>query len=189
MEYSKPVYILFAGVNGSGKSTLYKLHPEYQNLPRVNTDEIARNSGDWRNITNQLEAGKKAVKLIKSYLDESITFNQETTLCGTSILKNLEKAKKNGFLIEIHYIGVESAQICKDRIKARVLAGGHGIADADVDRRYRESFENMRFVLSLCDKVFFYDNTEAFKLVAIAESGVIDIRSLDIPNWLERIIN
>ena len=35
-------YILIAGVNGSGKSTLYHILEELKDMPRVNTDEIAK---------------------------------------------------------------------------------------------------------------------------------------------------
>ena len=34
-------YILIAGVNGVGKSTFYQTLDCFQNIPRINTDEIA----------------------------------------------------------------------------------------------------------------------------------------------------
>ena len=43
-------YILFAGVNGAGKSTLYQaLGSEITDMPRINTDEIVKTFGDWKN--------------------------------------------------------------------------------------------------------------------------------------------
>mgnify|MGYP002508057159 CR=1 FL=1 len=104
-------YILIAGVNGSGKSTLYQSLQSLHDIPRVNTDEILKEFGDWRNRTDIMTAGKMAVKKIARYFDEGITFNQETTLCGKSILGNIAKAKKRGYFIELHYIGVENAAI------------------------------------------------------------------------------
>ena len=35
-----------------------------------------------------------------------------------------------------HYVGIESVEIAKQRIAYRVAHGGHGIPDADVERRY-----------------------------------------------------
>ena len=90
-------YILIAGVNGAGKSTLYQSLQSLQKMPRVNTDEILREFGDWRNTVDVMAAGKIAVKMLSEYFDEGITFNQETTLCGRSILNNIEKAKKTGW--------------------------------------------------------------------------------------------
>lgn len=56
-------------------------------MPRVNTDEILREFGDWRNTADAMTAGKIAVKRLSQYFDEGITFNQETTLCGKNHFK------------------------------------------------------------------------------------------------------
>lgn len=188
MVCSKPRYILFAGANGTGKSTLFRLHPEYQNLPRINTDEIVREYGDWQDLTNQFKASREAVKLLKAYFEDKISFNQETTLCGRSILGNIKKAGNLGYHVEMHYIGVDSVDICKERIRKRIADGGHGIPDEDIERRYGESSINMKKVLPLCDRVYFYDNSESFKLVAISESGCTDIRCNEVPEWLKKIL-
>ncbi len=45
-------YILIAGVNGAGKSTLYQPLQSLRDMPRVNTDEILREFGDWRNMSD-----------------------------------------------------------------------------------------------------------------------------------------
>ena len=57
-------YILIAGVNGLGKSTLYQSLKSLQDMPRVNTDEILRDFGDWRNMADVMTAGKIEVKKI-----------------------------------------------------------------------------------------------------------------------------
>ena len=86
-------YILIAGVNGAGKSTLFHVLEELKGMPRVNTDEIVKQFGDWNNDLDVFKAGKQAVKMINEYFNNGITFNQETTLCGNNILKNIKKAK------------------------------------------------------------------------------------------------
>ena len=120
-------YILIAGVNGAGKSTLYQINDNLKNMPRINVDEIVKEFGDWKNTKDIFKAGKIAVEKIEKYFDEGITFNQETTLCGKSVVKNIYKAKELGYFIELHYVGVESVEIAKDRVKHRVEQGGHGI--------------------------------------------------------------
>ena len=95
-------YILIAGVNGAGKSTLYQTLDSLQAMERVNTDEIVRSFGDWRNSADVLNAGKVAVSKIKEYFRHGVSFNQETTLCGKSVLKNIDKAKSLGYEIELH---------------------------------------------------------------------------------------
>ena len=85
-------YVIIAGVNGAGKSTLYQTDDNLKNLPRVNVDEIVKEIGDWKNISDVFNAGRIAVKKIMKYFEEGISFNQETTLCGKSIIRNIRKA-------------------------------------------------------------------------------------------------
>ena len=106
-------YILYAGVNGAGKSTLYQTTRNKDGMLRINTDEILREFGDWRNYSDLIRAGKIAVERLNTYFLKELTFNQETTLCGHSIIKTIEKAKNNGYKVEMHYVGVDSPEIAK----------------------------------------------------------------------------
>lgn len=179
-------YILIAGVNGAGKSTLYQSLQSLQSMPRVNTDEILREFGDWKNMIDVMAAGEIAVKKIARYFDEGITFNQETTLCGKSILNNITKAKKRGYFIELHYIGVEDVNIAKERVDSRVKRGGHGIAEKDIERRYIDTFNNLKIVLPECDLAVLYDNTIEFRRFAIYKNGKAVRVSCDMPMWYEK---
>lgn len=89
-------YVIIAGVNGAGKSTLYQISDNLKNMPRVNVDEIVNTLGDWRNTHDVFAAGKIAVNKISQYMNDGLTFNQETTLCGKSIINNIFKAKERG---------------------------------------------------------------------------------------------
>ena len=181
-------YILIAGVNGAGKSTLYQTLDSLKDMPRVNTDEIVKGFGDWKNPVDIMKAGKIAVENIKKYFEEGITFNQETTLCGNSIIRNIEKAKILGYKIEIHYVGVDSVQIAKERIAYRVAHGGHGIPDEDVERRYEESLKHLSQITGLCDLIVMYDNTDSFRRFAVYENGELHKLMDELPEWYKRIL-
>lgn len=51
------------------------------------------------------------------HINNDISFNQETTLTGNSIVKNIRNAKEKGFYVVMNYIGVESPEIAKERVK------------------------------------------------------------------------
>ena len=177
-------YTIVAGVNGAGKSTLYQLNPRLRNEHRVNADEILRELQlDWRDFSSVLVAGKEAVKRLNTYIDEGISFNQETTLCGKAVIKAIKDAKEKGFLIELHYIGLDSAELAKERVAHRVSKGGHGVSDEDIERRYEESFEGLKEVLPLCNLVAIYDNTIEFRRFAIYKDGCIVRESHNVPEW------
>ena len=89
-------------------------------MPRINTDEIVRSFGNWQNTSDVLKAGEIAVKKIKEYFEQDVTFNQETTLCRASVIQNIKLAKSLGYKIELHYVGVASVDIAKECIAYRV---------------------------------------------------------------------
>lgn len=180
-------YVIIAGVNGAGKSTLYQINDSFKKMPRINVDEIIRQIGDWRNSRDVFQAGKIAVKKIEQYMNEGKTFNQETTLCGKSIIKNILKAKELGYLIELHYVGVDSVEIAKDRVKYRVENGGHGIPEKEIEKRYEETFRQLNKILRECDLIAFYDNTESFRRFAICRDGKLIRISHNIPTWFSNV--
>ena len=100
-----PTYTIFAGVNGAGKTSIYQsiYYNENKNEKRINTDEMVARIGSWQDTNLQIKCAREAVKLIKQYISEGISFNQETTLCGKSIIKNIILARENGFYIVMNY--------------------------------------------------------------------------------------
>ncbi len=183
------IYTLIAGVNGAGKSTFYNLGtilPKDQK--RINSDEILReNKGDWKNPSDQSNAMKEAVKRIRKYLREGISFNQETTLTGNSIIGNIHKAKNQGFTVRMYYVGLESADLAVKRVADRVRIGGHGIEEKDIRKRYDSSLENLKTAIQLCDEVYIYDNTINFRQMAIFKNGV-QITNNEMCGWLKHIM-
>ncbi len=180
-------YVLIAGVNGVGKTTLFSLIHSLSEIEKINLDETVRELGDWKDSKAVLQAGKIVVGKIASFFMNEISFSQETTLCGRSIMKNVAKAKALGYYIEMHYIGVDNPEIAKERVHNRVKQGGHGMPDADIERRYKESFQNLKKIIPLCDSVVFYDNSREFRRFAINIQGTYIKLSDQIPKWYEKI--
>lgn len=176
-------YVIIAGVNGAGKSTLYQTNDSLKTLPRVNVDEIVKEIGDWKNVSDVFTAGKIAVERISEFLKNGVSFNQETTLCGKSIIGNIMKAKSLGYFIELHYVSVESVEIAKARVKHRVQQGGHDIPERDIEKRYVETFKQLNCILKECNLVAFYDNTESFRRFAILKNGDLVRISHKVPEW------
>lgn len=169
----KPIYTIYAGVNGAGKSSLYYTDPHMAKQKRVNVDEMVQKLGDWRENKVQIEASKQAVREIKENIEKGISFNQETTLSGKSVISHIKKAKEHNFSVHLNYVGLDSAELAKQRVKSRVEKGGHGIPEELIEKRYTASLENLKEVLPLCDVIRIHDNTEVYKEVAYLEKGVV----------------
>ena len=178
-------YAVFAGINGAGKSTFH--NEFYEPLPgekRINTDEMVARIGSWRDGSLQMKCARESVRLIKQYLDDGISFNQETTMAGKSIIGTIKTAKTRGYEIHLHYVGLESADIALQRIAKRVAEGGHGIPADDVVRRYGNSFGNLCAALKYCDHAALYDNSVRMRLVAKFNNGNLVYKSQSLPGWL-----
>lgn len=186
---SKNLY-LFAGVNGVGKSTMYNSQIEegIKQSIRINTDEIVRTFGDWKNNADQIKAAKIAIKLRNHCFEEGKSFNEETTLTGKTILKTIDRAKELGYKIYLYYIGVDSPEIAKERVRNRVLKGGHDISSEVIEKRYYESFENLKKIISKCDYVDIYDNTDIYKLVFSFANNEIIENSISSSEWAKEAI-
>lgn len=187
---STKIFTLFAGVNGAGKSTLYSVDTAADLGVRLNTDEIVKERGwDWRDATAQLRAGRELLRRQKECLEKGVSFNQETTLSGVSILKAIQTAKAQGYLIRMRYVGVSSAEIAKERVAKRIAMGGHGVSGETIDRRYNASQENLKKVFPLCDTVNIYDNSgDGLVLVASYVDGTW-IRSGVPCLWADELIS
>lgn len=186
-----PTYTIFAGVNGAGKTSIYQsiYYNENKNEKRINTDEMVARIGSWQDKHLQLKCGREAVKLIKEYINNKISFNQETTLCGKSIIRNIQLAKNNGFYIVINYIGLKDSELAKKRVRIRVKKGGHGISDNDIERRYYDSLRNLIEILPLCDEVNIYDNTEMLTEIIYFNNGKISWANSYIPKWAQYLLS
>lgn len=193
---SHPCYLLFAGVNGAGKSTLFQTGHWNQDgnidvLPRINPDEIiVANGWDWRSEVDQIKAGKIAVRQIHEYLSNFQSFNQETTLTGQSIVRNIRKARDGHYHIVMFYICVSDPAIANARIAHRSKVGGHLIDEGVVMRRYDASLANLIHVVPLCDETYLYDNTINLELEARFKGDELAYYNPSAPHlpWLARVL-
>ena len=186
----KKIFYLFAGVNGAGKSTLYNtesLDINIKDTIRINTDEIVRKIGNWKNDSDQIKAAKIAINLRNNCFQYGKSFNEETTLTGKTILKNIDKAKEQGYELQLFYVGLNSSDIAKERVKNRVEKGGHNIENDVIEKRYYESLKNLKKIISKFDKVYLYDNSIKYKNIFLFSDNIILFKDKNI-TWSREAI-
>lgn len=130
-----------AGANGSGKTTFAKqLIPE-TGYEFLNADEIEKSLTEADSST-KLKAGRLFFKRLGELMEAGQPFILESTLSGKYLLKVIERAQKEEYVLKLFYVFLESPDMCIERIKNRVNLGGHFVPDADVRRRYYRSKQN-----------------------------------------------
>ena len=186
----KKIFYLFAGVNGAGKSTLYNtesLDINKKDTVRINTDEIVRKIGNWKNDSDQIKAAKIAINLRNNCFQYGKSFNEETTLTGKTILKIIDKVKEQGYELQLFYVGLNSSDIAKERVKNRVEKGGHNIENDVIEKRYYESLKNLKKIISKFDKVYLYDNSIKYKNIFLFSDNTILFKDKNI-TWSREAI-
>ena len=97
----------------------------------------------------------------------------------------LARARDLGYRTRLFYIGTESVDINIDRVKARVLKGGHDVPVEDQLRRYPRSFKNLLPAIMLVDECVLFDNsTDAgHRIVGLKLMGMEMLPMEPLPVW------
>lgn len=180
------IYTIIAGVNGTGKSSLRGvLEGQNVNLGHIiDPDVIAK-----ENNNDLIKAAKIAVLKIRDCLYKNISFTQETTLSGRTVLNTIKQARKRGYYVTLYYIGLSSVEESLMRIANRVRKGGHNIPENAVRKRFSKRFDTLVEVISYCDEVNFYDNENGFVKVAEIKNGQFRYINGYRPQWISELNN
>lgn len=183
-----PTFTVVGGPNGSGKSTITRLgRAGFQESPVLDPDAIAKSTLDTTMSEGSLlDAGREVLLSAKQLLHSKQSFLVEMTLSGHTYLHMMKEAKSLGYTVILFFITTGDVEINLQRVRARVLSGGHDIPEADQRRRYPRSMANMRKAFELADEASFFDNSQPEQPILLAvkdEQGITIYRPL--PAWAE----
>ena len=171
----KNLYII-AGCNGAGKTTAsFTILPDILNCKEfVNADEIAKGISPFQPEKVAIEAGRIMLNRINDLLEKNENFAFETTLASKSYRHTILAARKKNYTVSLLYFWLNSVDLAKERVKNRVLEGGHNIETTVIERRYINGITNLfNIYLPIVDKAFIFDNSEGTHIL-IAEKENFD---------------
>ena len=172
-----PWLIVLAGPNGAGKTTFAnRLLPRlFAALPFINVDDLVQTIVP-ATPTPDFTAGREAVRRIEALIAERRGFVIETTLSGREHLNRLRRLKQAGWRIVLIFLGLRAVENSLRRVAHRVRAGGHGVPDDVVRRRFSRSLEHLTASVPLVDVAIVIDNSESVpKIVALSRDGTVEI--------------
>ncbi|WP_438965214.1 zeta toxin family protein [Flavobacterium sp.] len=185
----KNLYII-SGCNGAGKTTAsFTILPEILNCKEfVNADEIAKGLSPFQPESVGFEAGRIMLNRINELLEKEITFAFETTLATKSYKSKIIEAKAKVYKVKILFFWLQNVNLACERVKTRVLEGGHNIPTEIIKRRYIRGIKNLfEIYLPLIDDVMIFDNSFGLNEI-IAEKhfkGELSIINLEKFNLLK----
>lgn len=171
----KNLYII-AGCNGAGKTTAsFTILPEILECKEfVNADEIAKGLSPFQPEKVSFEAGRIMLNRIDDLFNNNESFAFETTLATKSYKQKIINAQRNGYNTTLLFFWLKNTELAKERVKTRVLEGGHNIEPEVIERRYINGIKNLfEIYLQIVDQVLIFDNSEG-KHVLIAEKSIGD---------------
>jgi len=184
------LYII-AGCNGAGKTTAsFTILPEILDCKEfVNADEIAKGLSPFQPEKVSFEAGRIMLKRINELLSENENFAFETTLSTLSYKNKIIKAKEKGYRVTLLFFWLQNIKLAKERVKMRVLEGGHNIESNVIERRYFKGIKNLfNIYLPIVDGALIFDNSEGkHELIADKQiDGLLNIINKDKFNLLKK---
>jgi predicted ABC-type ATPase len=166
----KNLYII-AGCNGAGKTTAsFTILPEIINCKEfVNADEIAKGLSPFQPEKVAFESGRIMLNRIDELLKENESFAFETTLSTRSYKNKIKTAREKGYTITLLFFWLQNVELAKERVKIRVLEGGHNIEPEVIERRYLNGIKNLfEIYFPIVDGLLIFDNSEGkHELLAI----------------------
>jgi predicted ABC-type ATPase len=130
-----PQAIVIAGPNGSGKSTCAALL-----LPEgfifINADMIAQELSGQRGAIADLQAGRKLLDLLDDLECQKADFAVETTLATVKLAPRIDRLRGLGYQTHLIFFWLPTAELAVERVAARVRAGGHGVPEPTIRRRF-----------------------------------------------------
>ncbi len=176
-----PTLSLIAGPNGSGKSTLTWMVWFEGNEHIIDADAIAKRIDPLRPATAAISAAREAILLCRNLLADMQSFTLETTLAGNGALATLREAKSRGYRTYVCFVALRTPELHIERVRSRVMQGGHDIPDNDVRRRYGRS-------LTHAPEADVFDNSGIQpERMLMLRSGRIVWSAENLPGWVEQL--
>ncbi|MCG6133820.1 MAG: zeta toxin family protein [Nostoc sp. LLA-1] len=159
-----PSLYIIGGANGSGKTTVsMSLLPNFLDcFEYVNADAIAAGLSPLNPDSMAIAAGRLMITRLRALSNSGSDFAFETTLAARSFAPFLIECKAKGYIINLIYFWLQSADLAVERVAQRVASGGHSIFEDVIKRRYERGRENLiSLYLPLCYGWMIYDNSSS----------------------------
>ena len=183
----KPVVVALAGPNGAGKSTAAPrlLRGILRVEEFVNADLIAGGLSSFHPDRVAMEAGRAMMQRLKTLARSRKDFGFETTLASRSFAPWIRSLIAAGYEFRLAFLWLPSDEMALERVRGRVQAGGHGVPEETVRRRYKAGLRNFfDLYRPLASTWRFYENSDPTgpRLVATG-SKKVKLRAHDERLW------
>lgn len=192
MSEENPQLVVIAGPNGAGKTTLapFLLRDTLGLLEYVNADPIALGFSAFDPASVSFEAGRAMLARLDSLEKQRRSFAFESTLAARSYFPWISELRGEGYLFQLMFLWLRSPELAIQRVRERVSAGGHDVAEDVIRRRYEAGLKNFwNLYQPLADTWSVYDNSISPGPLIVATGGQDEALSVLRPDLWEQFRN
>lgn len=95
---------------------------------------------------SDIRAGRLMLAEIDRLAAEGSSFAFETTLAGRGYLRRIDRWRSLGYRVTLLFLSLPSPDQAIDRVRRRVIQGGHHIPEDVIRRRFAAGIDNFRGV-------------------------------------------
>lgn len=107
----------------------------------------------------------------RELLHEGRTFTFETVMSSRDKVDFMKEARQRGYRVYLYFVATDDPEINLDRVRRRVMLGGHPVPEDKVRKRYRESIDLMTEACDVAHRAYIFDNSGSkHKLLVDVES-------------------
>lgn len=161
MQQTKTILII-AGPNGAGKTTFARefLLNEANCPTFINADLIAAGLNPLQPEREAIAAGRMMLEMIRTRVGNGESFAFETTLSGRTYASMIPGWREQGYRVRLLFLRLSSPESAIERVRQRVVEGGHNIPENVIHRRFDAGFRNFETIYrDLVDEWSLYDSS------------------------------
>jgi predicted ABC-type ATPase len=156
--------VLVAGPNGSGKTTIAEayIQPRFPLWPKINADRLLL-ALERTSLAVPDRPEIQAAQLVDAtatclaLLHEP--FVLETVLSSDKYKRLIPIARDVGLIFRLVYVTTETSDINVERVRQRVIAGGHDVPEDRIHARWLRSMDNLEWFAARADRLVVADNS------------------------------
>ena len=133
---------MVGGPNGADKTTVALEYAEELGLPYVGADAIAASLNPTDPASVRVAASREFIGTLAELQADKTSFVCESTLSGLTMQRFISASQEYGYLVDIAFLFVDSADMCVARVTERVRKGGHSVPELDIRRRFSRAVRN-----------------------------------------------
>lgn len=156
----RPRVCVLAGPNGAGKTTSAAplVRDRWGIATFVNADVIAQGLAGFAADAVNVAAGRLMLDRLDALARAREDFAFETTLASRSLLPRLAQMRADGYEVLLVFVSLPAVELSLQRVRQRVLAGGHDVPEAAVRRRFALGLTNFHGIYrSAADRSWLLD--------------------------------